>query len=262
MVDRFIMKDPFELMSEKLKKRIEKPRYVKTISDAASALDMEVFSFSKQMERQGVEATLFVIVDKEDGSIVDASYICVGPTYLIGALEALVDNSLGYSMAQFSCIDSERLDKTMRDFNYVAAFPKEADPWINYVLEMSEAITAQCSHYIDMDETILLDEPATPVGQMNLEKVKNFTWDEASYELRLKVIDKVLKEDVRPYIQLDDGDIEIVSLEDEKLTIRYQGACVSCPSSIGGTLSAMNNILQKRVFEGIQVDVDMEALSL
>lgn len=262
MVARFISQAPFDQISEKLKGRIEKPRYVKKISNASEALDMEVFSFTKYDEAIGVEASLYVIVDKEDGSIVDASYVAKGPTYLVGALEAVVDNSLGYSIAHFMRMSAERLDKTMRDFEAVSAFPTMGDRWINFVLEMCEGIGAQCGKYKDMEPTSFIDEPATPVGQMNLEPVKDFDWESSDKKRRRDVIEHVLKQDVRPYIQMDEGDIEIVSLEGTALMIRYQGACVSCPSSIGGTLSAINNILQKRVFAGLRVEVDMQALSL
>lgn len=63
-------------------------------------------------------------------------------------------------------------------------------------------------------------------------------------------MDKKIKKQldkIRPYIQMDGGDVEFVSF-DEKiglLTIRLQGACVGCPMSqitlqegIGKTIKA------------------------
>jgi Fe-S cluster biogenesis protein NfuA len=51
----------------------------------------------------------------------------------------------------------------------------------------------------------------------------------------------------------DGGGLEVVSLEDTTLTIRYQGACGSCPSSVSGTLMAMQNLLQAEVDERLTV---------
>lgn len=37
--------------------------------------------------------------------------------------------------------------------------------------------------------------------------------------------------EVRPYIQADGGDVELVKLEDNIVYVRLQGACCGCPSS-------------------------------
>jgi Fe-S cluster biogenesis protein NfuA len=57
----------------------------------------------------------------------------------------------------------------------------------------------------------------------------------------------VLDTQIRPALASDGGGLEVVALEGKKLTIRYQGACGSCPSSISGTLMAIENLLQAEV---------------
>lgn len=37
---------------------------------------------------------------------------------------------------------------------------------------------------------------------------------------------------LRPYLQADGGDIELVGVEDAVVYVRLQGACCGCPSSI------------------------------
>lgn len=39
-------------------------------------------------------------------------------------------------------------------------------------------------------------------------------------------------EEIRPYIQSDGGDIELVKVEDQIVYVRLNGACVGCPSSM------------------------------
>lgn len=56
--------------------------------------------------------------------------------------------------------------------------------------------------------------------------------------------EEVLDRTIRPGLQADGGDLEIVSFKDNKVTIAYQGACGGCPSSYMGTLSAIENILR------------------
>jgi NFU1 iron-sulfur cluster scaffold homolog, mitochondrial len=60
-------------------------------------------------------------------------------------------------------------------------------------------------------------------------------------------IDDILDETIRPGLAMDGGGVDIIDLSDEMvLTVRYQGACGSCPSSTTGTLMAIENILQEQ----------------
>ena len=58
-------------------------------------------------------------------------------------------------------------------------------------------------------------------------------------------VEQILDNTIRPALQADGGDLQVVSLEDNVLTINYQGACGSCPSSTMGTLKAIENILRE-----------------
>ncbi len=69
----------------------------------------------------------------------------------------------------------------------------------------------------------------------------------------LQQINALLDDRVRPALAGDGGGLEIVSLENKALTIRYQGACGSCPSSIAGTLRAIENLLQMELDEELAV---------
>jgi Fe-S cluster biogenesis protein NfuA len=71
--------------------------------------------------------------------------------------------------------------------------------------------------------------------------------------LLLDRINQVLDEKVRPGLAGDGGGLEIIGLDDKKLLIRYQGACGSCPSSIGGTMMAIEYMLKEDVDPEIEV---------
>jgi Fe-S cluster biogenesis protein NfuA len=58
---------------------------------------------------------------------------------------------------------------------------------------------------------------------------------------------------VRPALAGDGGGLEVVGLDGKTLQIRYQGACGSCPSSIAGTLMAIQNMLQAEIDEELSV---------
>jgi NFU1 iron-sulfur cluster scaffold homolog, mitochondrial len=71
--------------------------------------------------------------------------------------------------------------------------------------------------------------------------------------LLLDRINQVLDERVRPGLAGDGGGLEVIALDDKKLLIRYQGACGSCPSSIGGTMMAIEYMLKEEVDPEIEV---------
>jgi len=76
--------------------------------------------------------------------------------------------------------------------------------------------------------------------------------DEESNEL-LKQINNLLDQKVRPALAGDGGGLEVLGLEGYTVRIRYQGACGSCPSSISGTLTAIEGLLKRDVNPAINV---------
>ncbi len=70
---------------------------------------------------------------------------------------------------------------------------------------------------------------------------------------QLARINEILDEKVRPYLASDGGWLEVLSLEDKKLTIRYQGACGSCPSSLSGTLMGIEGLIRQEIDPDIEV---------
>ena len=75
----------------------------------------------------------------------------------------------------------------------------------------------------------------------------------ASDDPRLLKINEILDEKVRPALMGDGGYLEIIGLSDHTLSIRYQGACGSCPSSLTGTLMAIESMLKQEVDSELEV---------
>ena len=70
---------------------------------------------------------------------------------------------------------------------------------------------------------------------------------------RLLKINEILDEKVRPALMGDGGYLEVLGLTDHTLSIRYQGACGSCPSSLTGTLMAIEGMLKQEVDPELEV---------
>jgi Fe-S cluster biogenesis protein NfuA len=69
---------------------------------------------------------------------------------------------------------------------------------------------------------------------------------------RLIQINKMLDEQVRPYLLADGGGLKVFGLEGDRLKIHYQGSCGTCPTAASGTLFAIESMV-KRIDPEIQV---------
>ena len=72
---------------------------------------------------------------------------------------------------------------------------------------------------------------------------------------RLERINVLLDERIRPSLQGDGGDLHVIGLAGNYLSIHYQGACGSCPSSISGTLKGIENLVRT-----IEPDIEVVAV--
>jgi Fe-S cluster biogenesis protein NfuA len=70
---------------------------------------------------------------------------------------------------------------------------------------------------------------------------------------RLIRINEILDERIRPALAGDGGWLEVLGLKENTLTIKYQGACGSCPSSLSGTLMAIEGMIKQEVDPEIEV---------
>lgn len=65
----------------------------------------------------------------------------------------------------------------------------------------------------------------------------------------LAKINKVVNEKIRPGVQMDGGDIEVVDVENGIVKIRLHGACHGCPSSTATLFGGVERILRAEIPE-------------
>ena len=69
----------------------------------------------------------------------------------------------------------------------------------------------------------------------------------------LQKIEEILDRTIRPGLQGDGGDIEVIKFDEMKVYVSYQGACGTCPSSTTGTLMAIEGILKDEFDPAVEV---------
>lgn len=116
-------------------------------------------------------------------------------------------------------------------------------------------------------EYYLVDILRDTRAEMEAEKLKDNVVKSSLGELdfkdmttvqKVKAIDKVIDENVRPMLIMDGGNMEIIDIKETSdnyidVYIRYLGACNGCASGYTGTLFAIESILQEKLFDRIRV---------
>lgn len=132
------------------------------------------------------------------------------------------------------------------------------------VFYMDKMITVEKTDNIDWDE--ILPELAVPIRAAEAVAGTNGNGHRAaaaavggsiaaaaSDDPKLAQINELLDDRIRPYLASDGGWLEVIGLEDSRLLIRYEGACGSCPSSLTGTLMAIENMIREEIDPDIEV---------
>ena len=247
---------PWYRYSKKLRLKILNPRNFGffTEEDAKNRSLRRVLGEAGSID-EGNYILFYWLLDRDDGTIVDARYQLFGQTALIGALEGAIELMVGKNYDQASRITSDLIDKQLRDKPKEAAFPNETWPHLNLVLEAIDSAKEKC---LDLPLPTNYSAPPISLGGTG-EKSEVPNWKELTNEQKIAIIEKILDEDIRPYIALDAGGVKVVKvLEGGEIVIRYEGACTSCYSSIGTTLSFIQQTLRYKVHPNIELIPDVD----
>jgi len=83
-------------------------------------------------------------------------------------------------------------------------------------------------------------------------------WVDLTIKQKIALIEEVVASDIRPYIELDAGNVQILNLlNDREVIIAYQGSCTSCFSATGTTLSYIQQILRAKLHPELIVIPDL-----
>lgn len=238
--------------SRKLIARIEKPLSVGTFTqERADGWKMRLVVGKAGSWAQGNAIHLYWLVDKEDGVVADVRYQAYGQSALIGAAEAACSVILRKNYDQARRVGWELLDRQLRDKEQQPAFPPEAHLHLLLLIEAIQGAAAQCT---DLPLPIAYSAPpiSVPIGEVVEGGVPG--WYGFTLKEQLSIIEGVLDNDIRPYIALDAGGVVLLDLiEGKQLQIAYEGSCNSCYSSVGTTLSYIQQVLRAKVHPDIEV---------
>lgn len=229
-------------LNKKLLGKIENPKSVGFFTEKEAQARCMRLAVGKEGSIEGGNLiALYLLVDESDGVIADAKFQVFGEPLLIGAAEITCELLLRRNYDQARRISAELIDKQV-------SFPHEKFSLLNLILFAIEDAAQKC-----MDIPVADVYVSPPVANSS-EATVYPGWEDLDKQRQIEVIESVIADDIRPYIELDAGGVKILDLQHGKeLTIAYEGACTTCISSTGSTLSAIQQILRTKIHPQIVV---------
>lgn len=243
---------PWATYSKKLLLRIDTPYCGGFFSqEEADCRDLHLAIGSEGNCDEGNALCFFWLVDKTDGVIVDARFQVFADAVLIGLAEAACELVIGKNYDQARRISSDVIEKYLRDKGDKSPFSQDSFGHVNLVVDALEKASLSCGEL-----PLAASYAAPPITGRDIEVTEGGYpgWQELTLKQKIFVIDQVLTEEVRPYIEMDAGGVTLLNLIDDKqVIISYSGACTGCHSSTGATLSYIQHVLRAKVHPDLEV---------
>lgn len=123
----------------------------------------------------------------------------------------------------------------------------------SYEEPVSNPEPTQTTEKVEEPQPVVQEEQATPVvAQAATEAATE------GKEMTPENVQEVLDDDVRPALQMDGGDIELIKVEDNNIYVRLVGACSTCPSSVMTMRMGVENLLRE-VFPSLNELIEVTA---
>jgi Fe-S cluster biogenesis protein NfuA len=124
--------------------------------------------------------------------------------------------------------------------NFITVTKDDKTSWVPLKDRVWKSIDDTVTVY-QAEEKIQLSE----VDVVNFQKLDN--------EKKLQGIEMVLNRSIRANLAKDGGGVELKGVEGNEVSIHYQGACGSCPTSTSGTLKYIQGQLREQLHPELTV---------
>ncbi|MFQ5715942.1 MAG: NifU family protein, partial [Nitrospinales bacterium] len=124
--------------------------------------------------------------------------------------------------------------------NFVTITKSPVVGWDPLVTEIESVIESHLAFYENPAS------PQAPVAEASHSEAKELDLGEFlnfSDEEKMKIINAVLDQAIRPALANDGGDLVLLGMTGNVVQIHYQGACGTCPSAAMGTLKYIETLL-------------------
>lgn len=230
--------DDIEL-SERARERLQNLRYVGefTLEDAA-ARRCELVETTHGADEATDHIQLWWLVD-ESGFIRDVRFRSLATGLDLLAFDLMAELCIGITTQQAARITPAHVKERLKLVYDQAETPL---PW-----------------NASAPFPVLLKAAGRVGGDDDDEQKPGSDWDSIGLFEKVRRIEAVLDEQVRPMLASDGGGMDLVDLRDDNtLVVEYQGACGGCSASIGGTMFFIEDALEQAL--GVHLKLDVQGM--
>ena len=204
------------------------------------------------------EASLkvYLMIDPECDKILETRFFTYGGPIFTALADTFCKKIQMVTIDEACAITAESLEQELRDTPDVCAIADNAPE----IKQMNTLIKRILEAYPEKKATAVLVREKMERIKYRTQTAEGRAEADAEWNAMTKVqkIEKVeawLHQTVRGTLQGDGGDLEILDLtDDNRLKIRYQGACAGCGSAMGGTLFYIEDELKNNVYYNLIVE--------
>ncbi len=204
------------------------------------------------------EASLkvYLMIDPECDKILETRFFTYGGPIFTALADTFCKKIQMVTIDEACAITAESIEQELRDTPDVRAIADNAPE----IKQMNTLIKRILETYPEKKATAILVREKMERIKYRTQTAEGRAEADAEWNAMTKVqkIEKVeawLHQTVRGTLQGDGGDLEILDLtDDNRLKIRYQGACAGCGSAMGGTLFYIEDELKNNVYYNLIVE--------
>ncbi len=187
--------------------------------------------------------SLTVMVDGS-GVVHDVRYRTPATGDLLAAYDVMSELCIGKPLTEAALITPRQVDAHLRQNapEQALRLNEDADKPFYVLTKAAERLTAKPAS-------------AAAVAPGGAGTAAQLPWVDIGLFEKVRRIEAVLDQHVRPALASDGGGIDLVDLKSDDLFVQYHGACGSCSSSIGGTLQFIQDSLNNHLATTLQVKV-------
>lgn len=202
---------------------------------------------------------LYWLVDTEEDRVYSAKFFAYGGKVSLAVGEALCSLAKGLTIAEACSLLGSDVENHLRDEPEAPSAPESKLFAFGAVEELLKIIK---DDYPGAKGLAIAGAAAKKEGKPKRSAAElsmaEQAWMGLSKEDQKTQINLVLDEKIRPALMADGGNVEVLDVVDgEKIMIQYQGACGSCGSSLGATLSFMEQALRSAIYNDLIVVPNM-----
>ena len=212
------------------------------------------------VEAKFKDMKLYWLVDTEEDRVYSAKFFAYGGKVSVAIGETLSAMVQNLTLDEACSLLGADIERSLRDDPDEPAVPESKKLAFGNVPELLKLVKENypSAKAVALAAAGINKQEGKPVGIKEL-TLQEQAWMGLSEEEQIQQINIVLDEKIRPALMNDGGNVQVQEVVDgEKIIIQYQGACGSCGSSVGGTLSFIEQTLRREIYKDLQVTPNVD----